>query len=103
MPSENHTLNVFVFDRQKRPITGAVVYLLLDGEYVGDSSTRGPGDAPVQFEVPDVVKTVQIEVELNGKKTQRRTVTINDRNCTFTIDTAADGGGQERVSKPPWK
>ena len=80
----DRVLNIFVLDRNKRPIPGATVTLFINGEEGPSAITRGTEAAPITLQAPQELQSVTLKAQytLEGRllTSEPRTVSLEQRN-----------------------
>src|SRR5579871_3043104 len=86
---EIHTnsINVFVLDRDRRPVPGARVQLIdSSGSPCAEATLAGIGTAPIMLTVPDSVDTVKLRALVADLPAREKVFDVKSLNCTFIFD-----------------
>src|SRR5688572_26840668 len=102
MPDErDHSINVFVVDRNETPLEGAVVEVFDDGQPVGQATTRGFANTPVRLVIPLGMEVVKLKATYS-RYSRQATVPAAAGNYVFKFEEVAvpkkEAAGWEKVA-----
>lgn len=85
---KEHAINVFVVDRNGKPIPDALVQILDNEEPVAEATTKGYSNAPVRFQVSAQYESVKLRAKV-ARYVMVATVDVNEGNYTFKFEKIA--------------